>query len=93
MSEFMTEPTETIHAISLDDFDRDTLRVVALAYRDRRRAGYADLPSFNSAMAVYRMLHPEVPDDRNAEIVAQMIAAAINADTEWFWRGVPVTIG
>ena len=29
-------PTVTTRAISLEDFDRDTLRVVALAYRARR---------------------------------------------------------
>ena len=75
----------TARAISLRDFDRDTLRIVAVAYRDRRRAGYGDLPSFNAAMAVYRDRHPDVPEGRAAEVVGQMIVAAISADPAWFW--------
>ena len=92
MGDFATGTTATIRAISLEDFDRDTLRVVAVAYRDRRRAGYGDMPSFMKALAVYRSRHPAVPEGRAAELVGQMIVAAINADPDWFWRGVPTDI-
>ena len=68
MSDFPAGPTATIRTISLDDFDRDTLRVVATTYREKRRAGYGDLPSFNSAMTVYRERHPDVPEGRAAKI-------------------------
>ena len=81
----------TPHTTTLNDFDRDTLRAVAMAYREKRQAGFSDHPSFMAAMTVYRKRHPEVEERRVAEVVPQMIAAAINAatDTEWFWRGVP----
>ena len=92
MSDFPAGLTATIRAISLEDFDRDTLRIVAIAYRDRRRAGYGDLPAFNAAMTVYRERHPDVPEGRAAGIVGKMIAAGINADPVWFWREVPSDI-
>ena len=89
MGDFATGTAATTRANSPEDFDRDTLRVVAVAYRDRRRAGYSDLPSFNAALTVYRDRHPDVPEGRAAEVVGQMIVAAINADPDWFWRGAP----
>ena len=92
MGDFTTGTTATVRAISPEDFDSDTLRTVAMAYRDRHRAGYGDLPSFNTAVTVYRSRHPDVPEGRAAEVVGQMIVAAINADPLWFWRDVPVDI-
>ena len=89
MDDLTAEQTATIRAISLDDFDRDTLRIVAMTYRKMRRASYSDLAAFNSAMVNYRERHPDVPEGRAAEIVGKMIAAGINADPVWFWRAIP----
>ena len=84
-----TATTATPRTTKINDFDRDTLRAVALAYREKRQAGFSDHPSFMAAMTVYRKRHPEVEEWRVAEVIPQMIAAAINADPEWFWRDVP----
>ena len=45
--------TATARAIVPGDFDRASLRAVALAYRARRQAGDGDLPAHQAAMAVY----------------------------------------
>ena len=84
-----TATTATSRTTIVTDFDRDTLRAVALAYREKRQAGFSDHPSLMAAMTVYRKRHPEGPEWRAAEVVPQMIAAAINANSEWFWRDVP----
>ena len=57
------------------DVDRDILRVVALAYLERRWAGYGDLPAFKAALAVYQGCCPDVPEDRAVEVVGQLISA------------------
>ena len=72
----------TMRGAILDDFDRPTLRAVAMAYRDRRFAGDTEL----AAVAVYRERHPEVPEPAALGTVGQMIFVAISADPAWFWR-------
>ncbi len=68
----------TTRSITSADVDRDILRVVALAYLERRRAGYSDLQAFEAALAVYQGCCPDVPEDRAAEVVGQLIGAAIS---------------
>ena len=43
--------------------------------------------------AVKHERHPNVPESRADRNDGKMIAAAINADTVWFWRGVPSPLG
>ena len=79
------------------DDKRNVMREVALAYRRADRAGKrAGLspPEYNAlattaAMETYLRLDPDAPPDRLAAsaMVNRMIALAINADIEWFWRG------
>lgn len=62
------------------DVDRDILRVVALAYLERRRGGYSDFHALKAALAVYQGCHPNVPEERAADVVGQLIGTGISAD-------------
>jgi hypothetical protein len=65
------------------------LRAVALAYRLAYRAGASQGECCDAAIAKYRRVCPDAPADRLAASreVNRMIAAAINADSRWFWHG------
>ena len=73
----------------LHEEQRKILRAVALTYRRTRRAGKHQNEAVNAAIAEYRRLSPSATGDRLAVSgeVNRMIAAAINADPRWFWRG------
>jgi len=77
---FPTEPLST--------WDRATIRAVAVAYQRQRQAGERDLPARIAAEAVYRELHPDVPECQASETVARMIASVASEHGDWFWRGV-----
>jgi hypothetical protein len=79
------------------DNERNTMREGALTYRRVGRTAKAEgcLPpererrARDTAHEAYRQLVPDAPADRLSvsSIINPMIAEAIRADTDWFWRG------
>src|SRR3982074_2434950 len=71
---------------------RNVLRPVALAYRRAYRAGASEGECCDAALREYRRVCPDAPADPLAawREVNRMVAAAINADTKWFWHGPDV---
>jgi hypothetical protein len=71
---------------------RSVLRAVALAYRRAYRAGGSQGECHDAALREYRRLCPDAPADDLAASgeVNRMIAAAINANSKWFWDGPDV---
>jgi hypothetical protein len=71
---------------------RSVLRAVALAYRRAYRAGTSQGERHDAALREYRRLCPDAPTDQLAASreMNRMVAAAINADTKWFWHGPDV---
>jgi hypothetical protein len=74
------------------DEQRTVLRAVALVYRRAYRAGASQGECCDAAMAEYRRVCADAPADQLAASreVNRMIAAAINADSRWFWDGPDV---
>jgi hypothetical protein len=68
---------------------RKILRAAALTYRRARRAGKGQSEPVDAAIAEYRRLSPFATGDKLAVSgeVNRMIAAAINANPQWFWHG------
>lgn len=60
-----------------EEFDCDDsdacYRAVMTAYRQLRERGESDRVSFNSALAVFRHHHPEVPASKAPYVVAEWI--------------------
>jgi hypothetical protein len=73
----------------LTEEQRKVLRQVALTYRRVQRAGKGQNDAVDGAIAEYRRLNPFATGDKLAVSgeVNRMIAAAINANPEWFWHG------
>jgi hypothetical protein len=73
----------------LSDEQLDIVQPVALAYRRAYRAGAHQTAAVGAAMEEYRRLNPSAPADDLpcSAIVIPIIAAAINVDTDWFWKG------
>jgi hypothetical protein len=71
---------------------RSVLRAVALAYRRAYRGGATQGECHDAALREYRRVCPDAPADQLAASrdINRMIAAAINADTQWFWHGPDV---
>jgi hypothetical protein len=71
---------------------RSVLRAVALAYQRAYRAEASQGECYDAALREYRRLCPDVPADDLAASseVNRMIAAAINANSKWFWEGPDV---
>jgi hypothetical protein len=53
------------------EIDRETIDLVALTYRTRRRNGEA--APLDSALATYRALHPEHTDDEARLVVDEIV--------------------
>ena len=53
------------------EIDRETIDLVALTYRTRRRVG--EMPPVESALATYQALHPEHTDDEARLVVSEII--------------------
>ena len=68
---------------------RSLVRPVALVYRRIMRTGGHQSDAVDAAIREYQRLNPDAPVEKPdaSRLVIKMIAAAINADTEWFWRG------
>ena len=87
----------TINAGHLPRDDRALLREVALAFRRSYRSAQAEglkppdfyMQAVRAAEAEYRRHRPDAPPEPLAISgrVNAMIAAAINADPQWFWNG------
>jgi hypothetical protein len=62
---------------------------MTLTYRRARRAGKDRNEAVDAAIAEYRRLSPYATGDTLAVSgeVNRMIAAAINANPQWFWHG------
>ena len=84
----------TVH--HLDPELRAIVRPVALAYRRALRLAYtsnsqppeAERMAINAAAEEYLRLRPAEADRRAAaSAVPSIIAAAINANPQWFWSG------
>ena len=82
----------TLTPAHLTDEQRNVLRPVALAYRRAYRAGASEGGCHDAALREYRRIFPDAPPDQLAASreVNRMVAAAINADTKWFWHGPDV---
>jgi hypothetical protein len=74
----------------IDPKDHPIRRKVALAYRTTREAGGSHDDAMGHAMMAYFDERPDEYSNPTAasDRVAAMISSAINADPEWFWRGV-----
>jgi hypothetical protein len=80
----------------LPERDRALTRSLALAYRriwrasdhSPRNVGAVELQATAAAMAEYRRLVATAPanDLECSKLVILIIAAAINANTKWFWE-------
>jgi|GEM_PF-5583618 hypothetical protein len=81
-------PTGHTTPLPLTTWDRDTLRAVAVAYRQHRRLGARDLPARNAAEAAYLERYPATAPAEAQRTVALMIAAVARDHPQWFWRGV-----
>ena len=79
----------TLKPEHLPEEQRKILRAVALTYRRARRAGKQQNEAVDATFAAYRRLSPFATGDKLAVSgeVNRMIAAAINADPMWFWKG------
>ncbi len=62
-----------------------TLRVVALAYRRKRKRGNGDLEAYQAAMQAYRELRPEEPENTAQHEVARLIAEAAERAGPWLY--------
>jgi hypothetical protein len=82
----------TLTPAHLTNEHRTVLRPVALAYRRAYRAGASEGECCDAALREYRRVCPDAPADQIAASrdVNRMVAAAINADTRWFWHGPDV---
>jgi len=82
-------PGQHILPEHLPAHQRAILREVALAYRRAKRAGMAEHGCYEAALATYRRLDPKAAQDQidASYQVGVMIAAAVNANVRWFWRG------
>ncbi len=81
-------PTGHTTPLPLSTWDGDTLRAVAVAYRQHRRLGARDPPARNAAEAVYAERHPTVPADEAQRTVALMISAVARVHPTRLWKGV-----
>jgi hypothetical protein len=81
-------PTGHTTPLPLWNWDRDTLRAVAIAYRRVRRLGERDLPARNAAELTYLERHPTAPADVAQRTVALMLSAVARDHPVWFWNGV-----
>jgi hypothetical protein len=86
------EPPMTITPTHLSNEQRKVLRPVAIAYRRAYRAGASQGESHDAGLREYRRVCPDAPTDQltASRDVNRMVAAAINADTQWFWHGPDV---
>ena len=83
----------TLTPAHFPDEQRSVLRAVALAYRRACRAGASsEGECHDAALWEYRRICSDAPADQLAASgqVHRMVAAAINADTRWFWHGPDV---
>jgi hypothetical protein len=79
----------TLTPAHFPDEQRSARRAVALAYRRAYRAGATEGGCHDAALREYRRVCSDAPADQLAASreVNRMAAAAINADTRWFWHG------
>jgi hypothetical protein len=77
-----------MYSLPRPTYDLDTMRAVALAYRHERRSGRLDGPARESAIAAFRVKHPELERLPASAAVAHIIAWAAREHSAWFWRGV-----
>ena len=83
----------TGHTISSNErtavarLDRDTLRAVALAYRECRQQGASDHPAYEAAVAKLHSRVPDLPDRGAREAVSLIVARAASQAQAWIWQG------
>jgi hypothetical protein len=66
------------------------LRPVALAYRRAYRAAAERAPPDQELVAVAAAIPAPLPRRDGSHAVVEIIAAAINANSRWFWDGPDV---
>jgi hypothetical protein len=73
----------------LREEQRRVMRPVALAFRRAYRAGAGYHRAVDAAMAEFHRLVPAAPvgELECSGFVNEIIAAAISANTKWFWEG------
>lgn len=74
--------------LPLSTWDRETLRAVALAYRQQRRLGAREPWAVEAAARAYLERHPTVLEQEATHAVIQMIAAVARDHPAWLWKGV-----
>jgi len=75
---------------TVSEAEKPLRRQVAMAYRTAREAGLLHHAAIDAAEAVYFNAHPEAAADSLAASarINEMIASAIQADPQWFWKNV-----
>jgi hypothetical protein len=75
---------------SVADADKPLRREVAMAYRNAREVGRSHHDALAAAQAIYFRVRPEALADRleASARVNEMIASAIQADPQWFWKNL-----
>jgi hypothetical protein len=74
----------------LDDDQRAVLRPVALAYLWACKRRLDEHQCFRAALEEYFRLRPDADKEAARRRVPEIIAAAINANPQWFWHGPDV---
>ena len=77
-----------MYSVPKPEYDLDTMRAVAVAYRRVRQGGRLDGPAREAAIAAFRARYPEFKRLPVSEAVAHIIAWAAQEHPDWFWRGI-----
>jgi hypothetical protein len=79
---------------TVSEAEKPLRRQVAMAYRTAREAKLSHEGALNAAEAIYFKAHPEAASDSLAASarINEMIASAIQADPQWFWKNVRASL-
>ena len=72
------------------DVDRDTMELIAVTYRSRRRAGGNVEQSAALALEAYRQLYPDHTQEESVDVVRRIIATADQIAPAWLLEGAPI---
>jgi hypothetical protein len=67
---------------------RPAWRAAVLAYRANMRVTQHPSPAYDAALAAFREVVPEMPEEAAKHEVMHAIAYAAANHTKWFWGGI-----
>jgi hypothetical protein len=67
---------------------RPAWRAAVLAYRANMRVTRHPSPAYSAAVAAFREVLPEMPEEDAKQEVMHAIAYAAANHTKWFWGGI-----